>query len=298
MKKAVVYSIIIFWAIMMGFFVRREVIPYAFAQPYSGYGSLRAYARLHPSSQMLIYDGTPSQKLIGATDTAYILKADGTCEVSTRTVIDFRRHSQFASTSPARRLVATMIPKFTLQSELEISPQDTLRSFYIRTRSRQLQTTARGVVEEGSLHISAALNNEHFERPKHFDKSIPINREDILAHNFMPIGAIGGLRVGQTWRFRMIDPLSFQMSTAYAMVTGKKTVRIGGAWYKVFVVEFPRQVGSVKAYVSESNVLLRQTVEAWGLSLEFIRAPLPHQTDAEPPEDLLKQFLSPDQADD
>ncbi len=291
-KKVLIYAIISFWLVMMGLFIRREVLPYAFAHEPAGYGAVRAFARMNPTSHMLIYDGTESRNLIGASETSYLLRADGTCEITTETVIDFRRHGQFLQNEATRRLIASMVQQFILQSELVISPENTLQSFRMTTHSPQLQTTARGFVEDETLHISAVLNNDDFEQPRHFHRSVPVQKRDILAHNFMPAGWMGDLRVGQAWRFQIIDPISFGISSAQARVISKENLRIGDALYKVYVVEFPRQVGTARAYVDESNRLLRQTVEAWGLSIEFVRFPLPHQDDIEVPDNLLEQFIT------
>ncbi len=291
-KKVLIYAVIGFWLVMMGLFVRREVLPYAFAHPPAGYGAVRAYARMNPTSHMLIYDGTESRNLIGASETSFLLQADGTCEITTETVIDFRRHGQFLQNEATRQLVASLVQQFVLQSELVISPENTLQSFRLTTHSTELQTTARGFVEGGTLHITAVLNNDHFDQPRHFHRSIPVQKQDVLAHNFMPVGWVGDLRVGQAWRFQVIDPISFGISSAQARVTSKENLRIGDGLYEVYVVEFPRQVGTARAYVDEANRLLRQTVEAWGLTIEFVRFPLPHQDDVEVPEDLLEQFIT------
>ena len=275
MKKVLVYSIVAFWLFMAALFLRREVIPGLFAQPVVGYGSIRAYAQAQPMFRMGVYDDGLPPNRIGTAETTYLLKADGTCQISSSVRIDFSKHALFKRSGAWRH----MAPHMDMNSETTVAPDDTLRSFRVICRRDEFYGLAYGRVRDGMLHVTVDLPGVHRE------DSIPVQRDDILSTGFMPFAALGRLEVGQAWRFKRIDPFgdTLEISAATARVIRETDLELGGQWYHVHEVDFSRGLTTAKAWVSESGDVLKQSVQVLMLQINLQREPLPHERGAAGP---------------
>jgi len=267
-KKVLVYSIVSFWLIMAALFVRREIIPALYAQPLMGYAALRAYAQLNAGYQMGVF--TPNQTRIGTVKTTYQFKANGNCEIATKTTIDLEKSSLFARALGAPRLRSKK--KLELWSNVVIGPDNRLRRFQIACNSPVLSGFVDGTVQGDSMRVS--LNYEGTRT----ETTIPLAEDDIISNGFMAVGTLPGLRVGRSWRLRMFDPISFSFSTATARVKRHTRIFLRGEWYPVYEVELYHGPVVARAWVSESGDVLKE--EAFAVVL--IREPLPHEKPPRP----------------
>ncbi len=266
MKRIVVYSIVVFWLVMAGLFIRREVIPRFFAVPAPGYGSIRAYAQSHPLYRMGIF--APDEKTrIGTTETTYQLKQDGTCEINSRTEVDFRKHPLAAMAALPTGFPADIM-KLEIESYATVRPDNALQSFHTTFRSGKLFGMARGVVQGGSLHLTVTAGGQVEQRV------IPVTKEDLIASEFTAIGTLPRPHVGQVWQFKMLDPLKFEFTTVEAKVTRKTDIQLRGVLYSVYEVEFTQGAYRARAWADSSGEILKQEA----LQIIMIREPLPHET--------------------
>jgi hypothetical protein len=123
-KKTLVYAIVGFWVVMSALFVRREVIPDLFARPGQGYESIRTYAQGHSGYRMGIF--APGGSRIGTAETTYQLKADGTCEVSSRANMNIQKMTLAGALPPE-------LGNVELWSEVVVGPDNALKTFRITT---------------------------------------------------------------------------------------------------------------------------------------------------------------------
>ena len=276
LKKALAYSIVSFWLIMAALFVRREVIPSLYAQPLMGYAALRAYAQLNAGYQMGVF--TPNQTRIGTVKTTYQFKANGNCEIATKTTIDLEKSSLFARALGSPKLRDNRL--FELWSNVIIGPDSRLKQFQIACDSPVLSGFVDGSVKGNSIRLT--LNYEGTRT----ETAIPITEDDVISSGFMAVGTLPDLQVGRSWRLRMFDPISFSFSTATARVRRHTKIHLRGEWYPVYEVELHHGPVVARAWVNESGDVLKE--EAFAVVL--IREPLPHE---EPPRPIRSPTTKP-----
>ncbi len=268
LKKTVAYLIILFWVLMAALFARREIIPRLYATPTRGYTAVRAYAQSHAGHRMGIY--APDGSRIGSTETTYDLKADGTCEIGSTVTVSIEKHPLFLL--GAREHAKGRKLAVELYSKVIIGPDDTLDSFGITVNCDALSSFAfaRGKVQGNSLRLIIDVAGNRTE------KLIPVTRDDVVSTGFMSVGTLPNLRVGQTWYFKILDPITFRFSTATANVKKKTEILLGRRErrsYTVYEVELSHNQAVARAWVTESGEVLKE--ESFGFVL--IREPLPHE---------------------
>jgi hypothetical protein len=268
MKRILAYSVLLFWAVMVGWFIEREVIPTLYQTTGHGYEALRTYARATPGYRMGIYAANGSR--IGHTETRYNFTRSGDCEIVSNATIDLKRHSLFAlggADAPGAFGV-------TIQSEVTVGPDNALKAFRVNYDSGGLSGLATGLVQGNVLRMTLLIGGQRNER------EISVTRDDVMSSGFLAVGALPKLSVGQSWRIRMLNPLNFQFDSATARVVRQETIRLRGHAYTAYRVELDRGVTVGTAWVNAAGDVLKE--ETFGLVM--VREPLPHEGDYLPEE--------------
>lgn len=262
MKKAAVIFIIFFWLAMTTFFVRREIWPIFFSAPPPDYSALRRYAESHSGYSMGVFD--PNGTRIGTVDTTYNIKADGLFEIASRGVISFEKHALATLGVVPKNLAESM--RLELWSDIEVNPDNTLKSFRVICEG-VFSAYAIGLVRGKILYLSVTIENMKT------DRAIPIESDDVVSNGFMVMGAMPNIRPGQSWQFKTLDPMSFELRTGLARVVKRAKVQLRGAWYDTFLVELKQGQMTAMAWVDSSGQVLKQ--EAFQVSM--VLEPLPHE---------------------
>jgi len=272
LKKLTAYLIVLFWVAMAAWFVRREIIPRAFAPPVRGYAAVRSYAQGHPGYRMSIT--TIGNKRVGTAKTTYQLRENGDCEIESTASIEFDallREPWAGKPDSARRWSS-----LRMTSRTTVGPDDALRWLTVECRSGEMLAYMKGEVKGDTLETVVRIaGTEH-------KMSIPVTRGDTISTGMLALGALPDLRVGQTWRIRVLAVPTFQFGDAFVTVKRKTTITLRGHEYSVFEVETRHEMGRVTTWVDESGNVLREQA----FNLVFTREPLPHELTGRPGEEL------------
>jgi len=156
--------------------------------------------------------------------------------------------------------ISSMLPvagTWTLSTDLSYDAEGVLTQFHF------------GLLAPG---LSADVNAERLERDYSciarlgsIQKTMLLDGElsQSLAESLRPFTHLGNLRVGQSWRVRLLDPLaiikseSLEFRTQIAKVTGRRAIRNGGRTIECFRIQTPSAV----AYADDSGLVVRQEVQ-------------------------------------
>jgi len=264
MKKALVYVIIGFWAVMAALFVRREVIPGLFATPIEGYAALRAQALGRAQERMGIYSSNGLR--LGTTETTYQLKPNGELDISSHVSVQLERTTLAALGRLPTELADLM--KFDVWCDVTVGADNRLRRFRLARDKQGKAALAYGTVSGESLQITFTFGGERIER------TIRMGKDDVLSSGLSPLAGLRSLREGQTWEIKSLDPLEFKLTTVLARVKRKTRIELRGGQYSVYEVELWQPHAVARAWVTESGEVLQQEAGPFIL----IREPLPHET--------------------
>jgi|GEM_PF-6187535 len=248
-------------------FARREVIPWAYAQPLRGYAGIRSYAETHVGYRMRIC--APDGAQIGETETMFHPKDDREWEITTRATIDVGRHSMsWLFGIPRIRANA----KVEMTSEVTVGPDDRFKSFRTTCAAPGFNIFASGEVSGSVLHMTIDIGGSRVVR------DVPVTPDDVISAGMMSFGVLPDLNVGDTVRLRTLDLKVFELVDAYARVIRKTRILLRGEWYPVHEVELSQGATVVRLWVGESGEVLKE--EVFGLVL--VRDPLPHEEEPAP----------------
>lgn len=270
--KAVAYSIIAFWVVMAGLFVRREIIPDLFAQPAQGYASIRAYAESHPGYRMGIY--LPDGTRLGTAETTLQLQRNGDCEIQSASNIQFPQQwlTMLGGSQPGQTV------KMSMWSEAVVGADNMLKTFTATCEAGGVVARASGTVSGNQLKVSVNVAGVRWERV------VPITKDDMVSSGLLAVEALPDLHEGQVWEMKSLDPFSFRFSTATARVKRRTRIPLRGHLYTVYEVEVAEDPIVVTSWVTQSGDVLKEQIRAVAFTLELIREPLPHEMRGAPGE--------------
>ncbi len=181
---------------------------------------------------------------------------------------------------------------FTASSHMEFDPFGALQRFHSSIRVAALGELVRlhGTATDGELHLvvqpGSADAGDSIGGPDAilFERSFPLPADALIMDGLTPQSRLSGLRVGQTWTFRVYrafpphDPFRLMQAT----VEGEEMM----AWEQdiepVMRVVFTGAEGSgvtsaspaaSRLWVRDDGTVLRQQMQLGDVDLEFIREP-------------------------
>jgi hypothetical protein len=303
-QKLAAYGILLFWTVMTGFFIRREVIPDLFLQPMTGFGSVRAYAETYRRQRMGIC--TDQGTRLGTATVVYEALDDGGSKISSNLRLRFEPRSLFpgaagrppeaAGPDDGSRPFGEI--EAELWSEFELGPDNALRTVTATCDVREprrpgdpesgriiLNVQASGTVRGDDLILTVRTGN------RVSTEVVPVGPRDLLSSGLTPFGAFRNLRVGRSWRFATYDMFNGRRTSATLLVARRTTLNLRGHDYDLYELELTRSGRRTpdRLWVTPGGDVLRQAI---GLTIPFplfdielgklilTAEPLPHESRA------------------
>ena len=244
----------LFWLVMMGWLVQRDVLPAFRHRDPPSYATVLARSPDEAPSRWTIELGG---KRLGSAQTEVQRNADGTLlwrGTVTLSELTFRNRPRSA---------------VGIQSEFLIR-DDKLSSFEITVRFDETERAleVRGVIDGRVLKLNARGPSLAYEKDFLFDP------RDMLAGIMSPLDRLPGLHSGQTWFVRELNPFTVgALEGSRAEVSGTDDILWDGELVRTWVVS--RQYGGVQAriWVRDDGTILRQEMPMLWTMLTLVRQP-------------------------
>lgn len=224
------------WLVAMAGLVRRDILPYWTAQE---------TPRGLPGSgdyQIGIWNG--GGKRVGTT----WVTARGGSEPTVQSTTEFEIDALSA--------ILPGIKTFVLDSNLTYGPDGSLEGFKFALHGAQVPIQVTGERYVRDFACTARVGQ--------VTKTIPLDAgvSQALGESMRPFTHLKDLHVGQSWRIRLVDPLtllrgeSMEFQMEVAKVTARETIRHAGKELECFRIETP----SATAWAADDGRVIRQEV--------------------------------------
>ncbi len=267
MGKWVTAGIIVFWLAMMTWLVQREVVP-AIVEARAEAQSSGSYKELlegggAPRPRKVTMGIFRARRRIGETTTTIKPEEHSTWDIRTATEIE----PKFLVTAfPLLSRYAAMIPgELDITTDAVVGADYSLMSFNAVVKSSAILSpwvTVNGVVVGNKITVTMkdASGNERTLPPMQFDP------QHNLSSLFTTPLAPGDLYVGRRWRIEMVNPITGEIETAFAAVTGREVMTVRGLDQDVYVVEVNYRGFKLKSWATQTGEVIKQEAP-FGLTL-------------------------------
>ncbi|MBI4579145.1 MAG: hypothetical protein HY718_05540 [Planctomycetes bacterium] len=157
-----------------------------------------------------------------------------------------------------------LVPVLLVETSTDFDPQGELDSFNLDVFGVPA-TTIKVRGERHGIYFPCEIQIGPLFRQANLEMAA----SRLLGDAFRPFNYLPALKVGQSWRMQVIDPVSAALgggtrfTAVVARVTGKETIEYRGRPIECFVVE--TSPGRAKAWVDAEGCVFRQQVELPGL---------------------------------
>ena len=265
MKKLAAIAIVIFWLVMVGLMIRKDVLKRREEAGLRGYQAVLTPDRSEYTQRMGIYI---SGRKLGASVTVFYYDNDGTYSISNTTDL----------TMPAIRPYLNEEVKASIYGTIFIGRSFQLTGFNFGFSSKHYDAIGRGRVSDDELKVW--YRTPEGER----EETIPVSRDETLSLGLLPFLSARYLEIGKKWTVRALNPLSLGQTTTTVEVTGREKIQWQGRTLDAFVLRFTHNGIGSTAWVADDGELIRaQTL--FGITLE--KEPLPEENgEGDPAEDI------------
>lgn len=240
MIKFLAPLIVVFWLVMTGLFIQREIIPSLPQLTQPSYKALLKSPHYLEGSKMGIYFGG---KKIGISTTSVTSLPDKSFRIDNKTVVS--------------------MPIQGFNAKLGITGYSIIRdyaleSFQLSLNADIMKYEISGVVRDGMLEL--AISDGKSVR----QERIPMNKDATLSDGLAPFISMPNLSVGKEWSINVINPLKLTVETAKARVENLTTMQWKGKDYDVYevVIDYPGQKMGIppKAYITPEGRILKEEI--------------------------------------
>jgi hypothetical protein len=244
-------AIIIFWAVMMGWLVDRNVLPH---WKLGRRPDFRAVSRVVDEPVAVRWAVLHGDRRIGSAETDWQRRPDGWLKFQSKLELnEIPFLSSLGLSSVGNRL--------SWKSDFHITPDGNLDHFDVAVfwSDSKPTMTAYGKVEGDVLRVAFRSTGYFHEEEFYYE------RHSLMTTALGPIDQLPNLAVGQVWQHRVMNPLLKTTDTVRCEVVREQVVTWQGDPVPVFVVEH-HQSGQMRgrAWVTHDGVVLRQEVPfAW-----------------------------------
>ncbi|MFH1226893.1 MAG: hypothetical protein V1701_03185 [Planctomycetota bacterium] len=239
MSKIIPASIVLFWLVMTGIFIQREIIPSLPQLTQPSYKALLKSPHYMEGSKMGIYFGG---KRIGSSTTTVSRLPDKSFRIENSSLVKLPLGGGFD-------------PKVAITG-FSIVKDYKLDSFQLSVNSDMLHYAISGAVKGNMLELSVSDGRStRTER-------IPMKDDATLSDGLAPFISMPNLSVGKEWSINLINPMKMSLETVKARVENLTTMQWNGKECEVYevVIDLPGKKIAVppKAYITKEGRILKQ----------------------------------------
>jgi len=211
-----------------------------------------------PMSKEILSDLRGRQEQFG------IFRADGSRVATAWTSVEGSGTNTFISSTVHLEDLGFPVPSVLIETRIEFAEDGELNSFDLDVYGVPMITIKvhgeqRGIYFPCELQIGALRREANLE----------LSASRLIGDTLRPFNYLPMLKVGQSWRMQLIDPLSAVISQRtrftpiVARVTHTERIPHGGVELECFVVE--TTPGQAKAWVAPDGRVIRQEVDVPGI---------------------------------
>lgn len=250
MSKIISSVIILFWLIMTGLLIKREVIPALPVLANPSYEALLKNKSIPPKSQMGIY---MFGKKIGYSLTTVTQQPDGNYRIENRTQIKLP-------------LMKTRIPSEINQSlamngHSLVNSDYQLKSFNFSIQSQFFNYQVTGQVKGTDLEVT--INDGQTTKTR----SVKFQPQSTTSNGLSPFLSMPHLSVGKEWSINLINPFTLKFETVKAFVESQDTMSWQGQEYDVYEVVLDYKGFQPRAWITPEGLILKEEIMMPGFYL-------------------------------
>jgi len=229
-----------FWLVMMGFLVFYDVLPDYTVKAGNGYDAVLRGVEAPIVRDMVVLKGDTE---VGTSQTTITPSADGTYTISNVTNVDLQ--------------VGMFVTPVKATTQVYLDETRELTKLALAASIGGKRADVSGVRIGDRLILSVVLNRQQYEYDLPYENGV-------ISSYFEPFSAGSRLKVGQTWRTKMLDPLSQKFTTAEVQVVGKETLELslrkGDPKRRMETYKLVMNWGTsqLAAWATEDGVILKQ----------------------------------------
>lgn len=267
-------GIIVFWLIMTGLFIRREILP---ALPSLDQPSYETYIKAQAENQSIkmgIYFGG---ERIGSSQTDIEPMGNGEAKIKNLTTINLpsmmeimfttnRRTKKASPPDTPKKTPKSDIAKVTFSGHSLVDAKYKLKSFSFSAQSPFLNYRIAGEVNNNTLEITMS------DGMKNSTNYLPYKSNSTVSDGLSPFVSMPHLTIGKEWSINYINPFGASMQTLKARVESRTQVEWQNQMHDVYEVVLS-EPGTAKsplnytAYITPDGKILRQEILLPGLYL-------------------------------
>jgi hypothetical protein len=190
----------VFWAVMMGWLLRIDVLPKYEVYDAPGYDAVVRDVQAPVTRDMVVYQGNEE---VGTSHTILTPAADGSTSIVNVTNLDVK--------------VAVFESRVSCLMEIRIGVDKELDKIMLNLSAGEKHADVAGRRIGKKIRMVIRLNGERFFQ------DIPYT-SGMISSYFEPFGLGARLKVGQEWHTRFLDPLSQGTTDALVKVVGRETL--------------------------------------------------------------------------
>jgi hypothetical protein len=238
MNRAIGTLVTLTWLLAMGALIHRDILPFWQTQ--------EPPAQNIPPGRFQVAISDQQGRRIGTTWVTTMSVASFSLVVST-TRLDVGALSGLSSVAG----------EMFVETELTYAADDTLDEFSLKLDSGTLSAVVSGARYGSEYACTATVGS--VTRTLSFDGEL----SSLLGDSLRPFTYLKGLRVGQSWRLRLIDPLallksrSLEFTTQLVRVTRRETIQHAGRAVECHRIE----TDGTAAWADDEGRVLRQEVQ-------------------------------------
>ena len=267
-------GIIVFWLVMTGLFIRREILPFlpTLSQP-----SYEAYLKSQGENQTIKMGIYFRGERIGSSQTDIEPLVNNETKIKNLTAINLPSMMEIMFTAKRRtKLPATAktpaplpqadIAKMVFSGYSIVDSKYKLKSFSFSTKSPFLNYRIMGQVKDNTLEFTMS------DGAKNSTSYLPYKSDSTVSDGLSPFVSMPHLTVGKEWTINVINPFGASMQTLKARVESRTQVEWQNQMHDVYEVVLS-EPGTAKsplnytAYITPDGKILRQEILLPGLYL-------------------------------
>jgi len=250
-------GIAVFWAVMMGMLLKKEVIPVLAEMRRASLGTtydLLLHQSVPRSIQMGLYFG---RRRVG-TAQSRIIQQRGTWRIHSTVKLDGGLFGHTRGRGPAMKIIFdgyvgpdSRLIRFRLEAALAFMNKPML--------------TMSGVVLGPNLHIVTKVGGLPAGQAV-MERTIPFDSRQVIGNDLCPLLGVPELYVGRHWEVRSINPMTMSLETARARVIAMEQMIVREDPTDVYVVRIKSRHTESKVWVTEIGEVVKQTLP-FGLTM-------------------------------
>ncbi len=234
-----------FWAVMMGLLIERDVLPHwRTRQP-----DLRTVSEVAADTSPVRWDILHGERRVGWVDTEWSRRPDGWRE--------FHSDLELQEIPTASLLGVLALGKgLSARSTFRISPEGSLQAFdaEIALGETRPAMTVNGQLVGNVMQVAFRSNGFVHEEKFYYEP------HSMMTSSLAPIDKLPNLTVGQTWQYRVMNPVLTTTETVRCAVVSEQVLTWKGEPVPALLVEQRYGKTYARCWVAHDGTVLRQEV--------------------------------------